>query len=71
MSTYQLLKLSSKYREHKESQELKSKTWNLKHGTNEPVRETEMDADTQNKPMLTKGERGWTTDKLGVWGQQI
>ena len=42
--------------------------WNLKHGTNEPVRETEMDADTQNKPMLTKGERGWTTDKLGVWG---
>ena len=36
--------------------------WNLKYDTNELIYETE----TGNKLMVTKGERGWERDKLGV-----
>ena len=26
---------------------------------------------TENKPVITKGERGWQRYKLGIWDQQI
>ena len=32
-------------------------TWNLKNNTNECICETETDSDTENKPVITKGER--------------
>ena len=28
---------------------------------------TEMDSQTENKHVVTKGERGWGRDKLAVW----
>ena len=36
----------------------------LKNDTNEPVYKTEIDWKIENKPLVTKGERG---NKLGVW----
>ena len=41
--------------------------WNLKYDTNERICETEAGTDTENKLMVTKGDRGWKRDKLGVW----
>ena len=42
--------------------------WNLKYDTNELIYETETDSkDIENKLMVTKGERGWGRDKVGVW----
>ena len=32
-------------------------SWNLKNNTNECICETETDSDTENKPVITKGER--------------
>ena len=40
--------------------------WNLKYDTNEFIYKTERLTDTENKLMVTKGERGWGRDKLGV-----
>ena len=40
--------------------------WNLKYGTNELIYKTEIDSAIENKLMVTKGERGWGRDKLGV-----
>ena len=41
--------------------------WNLKYDTNELIYKTETDWQTQKTPMVTKGERGWGMDRLGVW----
>ena len=41
--------------------------WNPKYDTNGHIFETEAATDTENKPMVTKGERGREMDKLGVW----
>ena len=41
--------------------------WNLKNNTNESIYKTETDSDTENKFMVTKGEREGGRDKLGVW----
>ena len=41
--------------------------WNLKYDTNELIYKTERLADIENKFMVTKGERGWGRDKLGLW----
>ena len=41
--------------------------WNLKYGTNEPISETEIDAQTQRtNSMATRGEREWRRGKSGV-----
>ena len=46
--------------------------WNLKYDTKELIYKTETDYQTQTKKfMVTKGEREWERDKLGVWDQQI
>ena len=39
--------------------------WNLKKYTNELIYKTEIDPQTENKHMFTKGELG--RDKLGLW----
>ena len=39
--------------------------WNLKYDKNEPIYETEIDS--EDKLMVTKGERWWGRDRLGVW----
>ena len=39
--------------------------WNLKYDPDELIYETE--TDIANKFMVTKGERGWGRNKLGVW----
>ena len=39
--------------------------WNPKYDTNQLIYEIETDSDSENKFMLTKGNRG--RDKLGVW----
>ena len=44
---------------------------NLKYDTNELIYKTETDSQTQKTNLVTKGERGWGKDKLGVWDQQI
>ena len=41
--------------------------WNLKYDTNECIYETETDSLIENKLIVTKEERGWGRDKLGVW----
>ena len=41
--------------------------WNLKYDTKELIYERETDSDIENKLMVTKGERVWGRDKLGVW----
>ena len=38
----------------------------LKYDTNELIYKMETDH-KENKLMVTKGERGWGRDKLGVW----
>jgi len=35
-----------------------SYTWNLKHGTNEPMYETKTDSDMENRLVVAKGTRG-------------
>ena len=35
------------------------------------IYETETDSQTEEKCMVTKGERWWRRDKLGSWSQQI
>ena len=47
--------------------------WNLKYDTNESIYKTEIDSDTENKLMVTKGEGGWGggRDKLGGWEYHI
>ena len=42
-------------------------TWNLKHGTNEPIYKTEMDSEIENGLAVAKGEKGREWDGLGVW----
>ena len=44
--------------------------WNLKYGSSEPISETDMESQAQNRLVVTRG-RGWGKDGLGVWGQQI
>ena len=44
--------------------------WNLKYDTNEHIQRTGPDSQTENKLMVTKGERVGR-DKLGVWDLQI
>ena len=41
--------------------------WNLKYNAHELIYKTETDTDIENKFRITKGERGWRRDKLGVW----
>ena len=41
-------------------------TWNLKYDTNELIYETETDSVIENKLMVTKGERGWGREAVGV-----
>ena len=41
--------------------------WNLKYGSGEPISETDMESQAQNRLMVTRG-RGWGKDGLGVWG---
>ena len=42
--------------------------WNLKYDTNDLIYKTEKRLiDTENKLKVTKGERGYGGDKLGVW----
>ena len=41
--------------------------WNLKHGTNELIYETEMDSDIENRLVVAKRKAGWGRDGLGVW----
>ena len=45
--------------------------WNLKHDTNALTYKMERLTDIENKPMITKEERAWGRDKLGVWNYQI
>ena len=40
--------------------------WNLKNGTKEVIYKTEIDLQTENKYMVTKGEQGGE-NKLGTW----
>ena len=40
--------------------------WNLKYGTNEHIYETETDAQTVNRLVVTKWEAGWERDGLEV-----
>ena len=42
-------------------------TWNLKHGTNEPIYKTEMDSEIENGLAVAKGEEGREWGGLGVW----
>ena len=63
---------------HKELTQLKSKKPNspIKNGQNRNFskEETETETrltDTENKVVVTKGEKGWGRDKLGIWDQQI
>ena len=40
--------------------------------TNELIKKTETNSQTDNKLLVTKGERGWGgRDKLRVWNEQI
>ena len=41
--------------------------WNLIYDTNELIYKRETDSHTENKLVVTEGERGWGRDKLGVW----
>ena len=42
--------------------------WNLKYDTNEVIyKNRNRLIDTENKLTVTKGVRGWRTDKSGVW----
>ena len=45
--------------------------WNLKYNTNELIYETKRLIELENKLMVTKGERRWGRDKLGLWDWQI
>ena len=40
--------------------------WNIKNNTNGSMYKTEVESQTENKLMVTEGERGG--GKLGVWG---
>ena len=40
--------------------------WNLKYDTTEFIYKTEIDSEIENRLMVTKRERGWGRDKLGV-----
>ena len=41
--------------------------WNLKYDTNKHLQNRNQLTDIENKLMVTKEERGWERDKLGVW----
>ena len=43
-------------------------TWNLKHGTNEAIYETETDSQTENRVLVAEWWVGWRRDGLGDWG---
>ena len=43
--------------------------WNLKHGTNEPIYNTELDSQTEIR--LIVGERTGERSAPGIWGWQI
>ena len=46
--------------------------WNLKYDRNKHIYETGTDSQAQKKKcMVTKGERGQGSDKLGLWDLQL
>ena len=45
--------------------------WNLKYAANQLIYKTEIDSEVENKLTVTKKEKGWERDKLGVSDQQI
>ena len=45
--------------------------WNLKCDTNERIHQTETDSQTQRSGSQWPKGRGWGTDGVGVWGEQM
>ena len=45
--------------------------WNLKYDTDEPIHETKKGSWTRRTDLWLPSRKGWGTNGMGGWGQQI